>query len=137
MSAASITPDLSVWMPSPDSGTSTSTVAVGHPGDVELRLADAHRLDEDAVEPGGIEQIADFAGGGGEPAERAAAGHGADVDALVQGDGFHADAVAEQGAAGEGAGRVHRDDGDLEPGRAVGERPGARPGWICRRRADR
>ena len=94
---------------------------VGHAGDVELRLADADRLDQDAVEAGGVEQVGHLARAGGEAAERAAAGHRADVDALVQRDGFHADAVAEQGAAGERAGRVHRDDADAKTGGAVGE----------------
>ena len=93
---------------------------VRHPGHVQLRLAHAHGLDQDPVEPGGIEQIADLAGGGGQAAERAAGGHGADVDALVQGDGFHADAVAEEGAAGERAGGIDRDHRHLEPGGAVG-----------------
>ena len=107
-------------MPSPDSGTSTRTVESAIRATSSSDWPDADRLHEDPVEPGGIEQVAHFAGAGGEPAERAAGGHGADVDALVQGDGFHADAVAEQGAAGEGAGGIDRDDRDSEPGGAVG-----------------
>ena len=110
-----MTPDLRVWIPSPDSGTRTSTVVSAMRVTSELALAHADRLDQDPVEPRRIEQVAHFARGRGQAAEGAAAGHAPDVDALVEGDGFHADAVAQQGAAGERAGGIHRDDADLWP----------------------
>ena len=50
-SAASSRPAFIVWMPSPDSGTSTTTVVSASLDDVELGLPHAHRLDEDPVEP--------------------------------------------------------------------------------------
>ncbi len=105
---------------------------VSHARDVELGLADADRLHHDPVEAGGVEEVGDFTGAGGESAERAAAGHRADVDALVQRDGFHADAVAEEGAAGKRAGRIHRDDTDAEARRAVGEHQALDQGGLPR-----
>ncbi len=93
---------------------------VRHPRDVELGLPHAHGLDQDPVEPRGVEQIAHLPGGGGEPAERPPASHGADVDTLIEGDGFHPDAVAEERAAGERAGGVHGHDGHAEPCLPVG-----------------
>jgi hypothetical protein len=92
---------------------------VGHPGYIELRLADTDRLDQDAIEAGGVEQITDLARGGGEPAERSAAGHGPDVYAFVQRDGFHPDAIAQECTTGKRAGRIDRHDRHLETGRAV------------------
>jgi hypothetical protein len=94
--------------------------AVGHAGDVELALTHSDRLHQNPVEACRVEQVGDLARGGGQPAKRAPAGHAPDVDALVEGDGLHADAVAQQGAAGEGAGGIHRDDADLMPLGTVG-----------------
>ena len=114
-----MTPDLSVWMPSPDSGTSTRTVESAMRGDIELALPDADGLDEDAVEARGIEQVAHLARRRGQTAEGATASHRPDVDALVERHGFHADAVAEQRAAGEGAGGVHGHDRHPQAGLPV------------------
>jgi hypothetical protein len=52
-------------------------------GNVNLGLAGSDRLDQDHIEPGGIKDL-DHAGRGlGQPAERAARGHGADKDIRV------------------------------------------------------
>ena len=53
-----------------------------------------------------------------EPAEVAARGHRADVDVAVEGVVLHPHPVAEQRAAGERRGRVHREDADALAGRA-------------------
>ncbi len=104
-SAASITPDLSAWMPSPDSGTKTQDGRVGHVRDVELRLSDPDRFDDDPVEPCAVEDVAHFAGRGGQPAQGAARGHRPDVDARVERHALHPDPVAEERAAAEWRGR--------------------------------
>src|ERR1041384_5036860 len=92
----------------------------GGRGDVELGLADADRFDEDAVESGGLEHICDLFGGRGEPALRSPRGHRANEHAGIEAHRFHANPVAEQRAAGEGAGGIDGDDGYLETALAIG-----------------
>ncbi len=58
-------------------------------------------LDDDAIEAEGVHDVGDLAGRQREAAERAARCHGADEDAVVHADLVHADAIAEQRAAGE------------------------------------
>ena len=124
-------------MPSPDSGTRTRTVVSA------MRATSSSLCPTPTVsmrmrsKPDGIEQVAHLARGGGEPAERAAASHRPDVDPRVERDGFHADAVAEQRAAGEGAGGIHGDDRHPQSGLRGRRRPGARRAWTCRRPAGR
>ena len=77
-------------------------------GDIHLGLAHADRLDQDQVKAGGIEYLHQGGGGRGQPAQRTARRHRADEDARVAGQVAHADAVAQDGAAGEGTGGVHR-----------------------------
>ncbi len=109
-SAISMMPDLRVWMPSPDSGTRTSTV------ESTLRATSSSDCPTPTVsmmirsKPAGVEHVADFAGRGGEPAQRAAGGHRADEDPGIERQRLHPDPVAQQGTAGERAGRVHRHD---------------------------
>src|SRR5579863_4540157 len=45
-----------------------------------------------------------------EPAKLSSRSHAANVDALIGGQALHADAIAEYGTAGEGAGRIDRHD---------------------------
>ncbi len=54
----------------------------------------------------------EISGGAGESAGRAARGHGADEDAGIGVMPLHADAVAEDRAAGDAAGGIDGDDGD-------------------------
>ena len=43
---------------------------------------------------------------------------------MIEGDGFHANPIAQEGTTGEGAGRIDRHDGHLQPSRAVlGDHP--------------
>ncbi|WBL36171.1 hypothetical protein O0235_00690 [Tepidiforma flava] len=84
----------------------------GGAGDFDFVLAGADGLDDDVVEAEGVDDGDDVGDGRCEAAERAAAGHGAHVDAGIHGDVLHADAVAEEGAVGEGAGGIDGDDGD-------------------------
>ena len=86
--------------------------------DIDLVLADADSLDEDNIEPAGIENIDDVMGGAGKSAERAARGQAADEHSGVAGQLQHADPVAEDGAAGERAGRIDGDDADGASGEA-------------------
>ena len=68
-------------------------------------------------------------------AEIAARGHGADEDAGVGVVGLHADAVAQNRAAGIGAAGVNGDDADglafgaQQPCELIGQRAFARAGW--------
>ena len=80
--------------------------------DLDLGLAGADRLDDDCVEAGGVQRADGVARGGGEPADTAPAGHAADEDLGVARQLLHADAVAEDRAAGEGAAGVYGDDAD-------------------------
>src|SRR5882762_9202408 len=93
---------------------------LGRCGDVELGLADADRLDEDAVESERLEHIRDLFGGRGEPALRSPRGHRANEHAWIETHRLHADPVAEQRATGEGAGGIDGDDGHLETLLAIG-----------------
>jgi hypothetical protein len=84
---------------------------VDEPRDLRLGLADAHRLDEDAVEDRG--QHRDRGPRGvGESAESLARGHRAQEHAAVAGPCADAGAIAEQRAARDAARRIDRDDPD-------------------------
>ena len=85
---------------------------VGEAGDLDFVLADADGFDEQHVFAAGFENERDVGGGEGESAERAAGGHGARVEAGVGMAILKTDAVAENGAAGEGAGGIDGDDAD-------------------------
>jgi hypothetical protein len=79
---------------------------VGQARDVQLRLADADRLHQHPVEAEGVVEALDLGRRPREPAQAAAGGHAPDEDARVERVGLHADAIAEDGAPREGAGRV-------------------------------
>ncbi len=91
---------------------------VGGARDLDLVLADADRLDDDDVETGRVEDVDRVQRATGESAERAVGGHAAHEDAGVTGDVAHADAVAQDRAAGERGRRVDGDDADAAPGAA-------------------
>ncbi len=81
-----------------------------HARDLDFVLAHAHGFDEDEVFAGGIQQRGQVRGGARQSADRAARGHGADEDARIGVVPQHADAVAQNGAAGTPAGGVDGDD---------------------------
>ena len=85
---------------------------VGDLGHVDLALAGADRLDQDEVLAGGIEGVDHAYGRRRQPAQVAAAGQRAHEDAVVVERRRHADAVAEDGAAGHRARGVDGDDAD-------------------------
>ena len=73
---------------------------------------------------GGVEQQRQVAVARARPPRRAARGHGADEDAGIGVVALHADAVAQDGAAGERAGGIDGDDADGLALRAEGGAPG-------------
>ena len=79
-------------------------------GDVHLSLANADRLHQDALEASRVQGQDHVGRGLGQAAQTAACSHGADEDAGVAAQIAHPDPVAQQRAAGEGAGGVHGDD---------------------------
>ena len=78
-------------------------------------LPDADGLDDHSVEAERVEHVGDLARRRGESAERAARRHRADEDAGVERHALHADAIAEQRAAGERRRRIDGDDADRQP----------------------
>jgi len=87
---------------------------IDHIGDRDLRLADADRLDDDDVEPGGLGQYHGLAGLACHATERARGRGGTDESGGLLGEPAHARLVAEDRAAGALRGRV-----DGEHGQAV------------------
>ena len=79
---------------------------VGLAGDLHLHLPDPDGLHDDPRLPHGIEQADGLRHGQGQAAELAPGGHRPDEHPRVRGVVLHADAVAEDGAAAEGRGRV-------------------------------
>ena len=104
---------------------------VGVVDDVDLRLADADGLDQDVVLAGRVHHQRHLQGRLGEAAESAPRGHRADEDAGVEEVVGEADAVAEQGAAGEGAGGIDREHRDLALGSCAAPRSTPRSGCSC------
>src|SRR5882672_6333898 len=91
---------------------------LGGARDVELRLPDAHRLYQHALEAERLEQIGDFLRRRGEPPLRPPRRHRPDEHAGVEAYRFHPDPVAEQRAPRERAGGIHGHDADGETLRA-------------------
>ena len=81
-------------------------------GDLDLVLPDADGFDDDVIPAGGVHQAGQIGGGAGEAAHGAAGGHGTDEDSGVGVVLLHADAIAQNGAAGNAAAGVHGEDGD-------------------------
>ena len=110
---------------------------VGVVDDVDLGLADADRLHQHVVLARGVHQQHRLERGLRQAAERPAARHRADVDALVEEVLGQPDPVAQQGALRERAGRVDRQHRHLAL-RGAGVRDAAlRSACSCRLRAGR
>ena len=112
MSGISITPAFSAWIESPEPGHQDEGDDLGERRDRDLGLADADRLVEDDVAPGGVDDEPRLERRLGDAAERAAGAHRADVDAGIEVVLGEPDAVAEERARGERARRVDREDAD-------------------------
>src|SRR5262245_1822552 len=91
---------------------------VGRPRHLDLDLPDADRLDDDPRLAGGVEDAHRLRGRQRQSAEVTTGGHRPDEHALVGGVVLHADAVAEDGPAGERAAGVDGQDADLGAGGA-------------------
>src|SRR5207249_9612789 len=89
-------------------------------GEVEVGRPPADWFNEDAIKSERVQDIGDLFGGGRETALRAARGHGANEDALVEAHRLHANAVAEERAAGKRTRRIDGDHGDLAAALPVG-----------------
>ena len=87
-------------------------LGVGEPCDLDLGLSRPDRLDDDRVEPRGVEDVDDLAGLARDAPEMASRGHRADEHAVVGAVLAHADAVSQHRAAGHRARRVDRNDAD-------------------------
>ena len=81
--------------------------------DVDFGLPDADRLYDDRVEAAGVEYERGLVRAAADAAEISARAHAADEDALLDRVVLHAQAVAENSAASEGARRVYRYYADL------------------------
>ena len=95
---------------------------VSRAGDLHLHLAHADGLNQDGPPAGGSQHADRRGSGDGQPALVAPGGHRPDEHPVVQGVPLHADAVAQNGATGEGRRRIHREHADPTP-------PGPHPGY--------
>jgi hypothetical protein len=91
---------------------------VGDPRHLDLALPGPDGLQENQVLPGCVENEHGLEGRLSDAAEMSARPHRADEDLGIQEVIGEADAVAEQGALGEGAGRIDGDHADASAGRA-------------------
>ena len=107
-SAISMMPALIACTSSPMPGTSTTTVTCARPAISTSSCPTPTVSMRTKSLPAASSRRAMSAGGAGQAAERAARGHGADEDAGVGVVLLHADAVAEDGAAGDAAARDRR-----------------------------
>ena len=112
MSPISIRPAFRLCTSSPMPGIKHHERAIGQPHDFDFALTHAHRLDQNHIFSGRVEEQRRVSRGLRQSAEKSARGHGADEDVRVGGVALHADAVAENRAAGERAGGIHGDDAD-------------------------
>ena len=88
---------------------------VDHAVDHGLGLAHAHRLHQHHVIAGRLDHRDGLAGGGGHSPGGPSRGRGPDEGAVVGGQPGHPGLVAQDGAAGAGAGRVHGQHGHPPP----------------------
>ena len=102
-----------------EAGNENDDDTIGEADDVNFILADADGFDEDLFFACGVQDECDFGSGSRKAAEKTACGHGADEDAGVAGMALHADAIAENGAAGVRAGGIDGDDSDFLAGFAI------------------
>ncbi len=89
---------------------------VGQAHDVDFILADAHGFEQQALLAAGLDHGGNIRRGAGEAAQRAAGRHAAHVEAGIGIVLPHADAIAQDGSAGVGAGGV---DGNHSDGRLL------------------
>ncbi len=87
---------------------------------VDLLLTHAHRLHQDHVEAHRIEHADDATRGTRQSARLAAIRHASDEDTRVEIVLAHANAIAEDRAAGIWAGRIDRDDGNTRHSLSIG-----------------
>src|SRR5664280_992144 len=105
-----------------------------HGGDLDFVLPDADGFDDDVIPAGGVHEVRQIGRSARQAAHGAAGGHGTDEDAGVGVVLLHADAIAQNGAAGDAAAGVHGEDGDCLaplaqlPGEGVHQRAFARAG---------
>ena len=85
---------------------------IGHGADGGFRLSHAHGFDQNVAIAGGFAEQHGFARAARDTAEMAARGRRADERALFHGQPLHARLVAQDAAAGNGAGGVDGEDGD-------------------------
>jgi hypothetical protein len=114
-SAISMMPALMACTSSPSPGGQTTMLLSAKVADLHFRLAGADRLDDHHLEADGVEDVDDASGVQRQAAEVAARGHRADEDLVARAVLVHAQAVAEDGAAADRAGRIDGDDGDAAP----------------------
>ena len=79
---------------------------------LDFVLPDADRLDDDVIPAGGVHQARQIGGRPCNATHGPAGGHRADEDSGVGVVLLHADAIAQNGAAGGATARVHGEDGD-------------------------
>ncbi len=109
---------------------------MGEVHDIDFVLADADGFDEDDVIAHGVKYQAGVMGGAGQAACLASRTERADEDAGVERVAAHADAVAKDRAAGEGAGWIDGDDGDALAALApFGDEGVGEGGFACAGRA--
>ena len=85
---------------------------VGQGHDLHLRLAHPHRLDQDHVAPGGVEDAQGLRRRGRQTTQMAAGGHRSDEHPGVRRVVTHPDPIAEQRATGERRAGVDREHAD-------------------------
>ena len=95
-----------------ETGRGDDDAHIRHFGHVDVGLAGADRLEQDDVLAGGIERVDHAHRGRAQAAQMSAAGERAHEHAVVVERRRHADAVAQDGAAGDRAGRIDGDDAD-------------------------
>lgn len=76
-------------------------------GDLDLRLSDSGGLDQNQIEPEGVEDTNHVVESRGKPSSRIPARHTADVDSRIEGVLSHPDPVSEDSSLSEGARRIH------------------------------
>ena len=114
-SATSSRPALLACTASPQPGLTTTTVVSVSPATSTSTWPTPTVSTTTKSKPDGVEDPDGLGGGQRQAAEVAPGGHGADEHVVVQGVVAHPDAVAEDGTAGEGRGRVDGEDGDAVP----------------------
>jgi hypothetical protein len=88
---------------------------IGEFRDIDLGLSRADGFDQHQVETRRVHQGHHLARGGGQPAQAAAGGGGTDEGPVVGGRLADAEAVSEQRASAQRAGRIDRQHGDAAP----------------------